>query len=68
MTIERSDVLNRLWMCPDVHMRVRRSGPHDVGSSWLMRGRQSCSLRIERPHDHPVGTHVDGHARHVIWI
>ena len=49
-------------------MRVRRSGPHDLGAGRLVRGRESGSFRIEWPHDYPVRTYLDGHARGVIWI
>jgi hypothetical protein len=49
-------------------MRVRRSGPHDVGAGRLVRDWQSGSFGIEWPHDHPVRTYLDGHARGVIGI
>ena len=51
-----------------MQMGVRRAGPHDVGASRLVRGRQSCGLRVKRPHDHPMGTYLDGHASRVIGI
>jgi hypothetical protein len=57
-----------LWASHDMQMRVGRSGPHDVGSGRLVRGRKSGSFRIEGPHDHPVGTNLDGHARGVMGI
>ena len=68
MTMERPDVLHSLWTSHDMHMRVRRAGPHDVGSSRLMRGWQSGSLRIERPHDHPVWPHGDCRTGFVIGV
>ena len=68
MTIEGADVLNRLSMSHDVHMRVRRSGPHDVGAGRPVCGRQSGGLRIKRPHDHPVRTYLYGRARHIMGI
>jgi hypothetical protein len=40
-------------------MCVGRSGPNDVRASRLVRGWQSGSFRIERPHDHPVGAYVE---------
>jgi hypothetical protein len=57
-----------LCASPDVQMRVRRSGPHDLGAGRLVHGRESGSFRIEWPHDYPVRTYLDGHARGVIWI
>src|ERR1700733_1674445 len=68
LTFERPDVLHSLWTSHDVHMRIRRSGPHDVGASRLMPGWQSCSLRIERPHDHPVWPHGDCRTGFVIGV
>jgi hypothetical protein len=53
---------------PDVQIRVGRSGPHDVCTGRLVRSRQSGSIRIERPHDHPVGAYLNGHARRVVGI
>jgi len=52
----------------DVHMRVGRSGPHDVRAGGLVCSRQSGSLRIERPHNHPVRTYRYRRTRGVIRI
>jgi hypothetical protein len=52
----------------DMQMRVGRSSPHDVGSGRLVRGRETGSFRIEGPHNHPMRTYLDGHARGVMGI
>jgi hypothetical protein len=57
-----------LWTSHDVHMRVRRSSPHDVRAGRLVCGRQPGGLRIERPHNHPVRTYSNRRTRCVIRI
>jgi hypothetical protein len=57
-----------LWAPHDMQMRIGRSGPHDVCTGRLVRGRQSGSFRIKRPRDHPMRTDLDGHARRVVGI
>ena len=51
-----------------MHMRVRRSGPHDVRAGRLVCCRQPGGLRIKRPHDHPVRTYRYRRTRGVIRI
>src|SRR3989441_3924513 len=57
-----------LWASHDVHMRVGRSGPHDVRTGRLVGSRQSGGLWIEQPHNHPVRTYSNRRTRRVIRI
>jgi hypothetical protein len=68
MTIEHPDGLIVLPTSHDGHMRVRRSGPHDVRAGRLVCGRRSGGLRIERPHSNPVRTYRYRRIRGVIRI
>jgi hypothetical protein len=51
-----------------VQVGIRRACPHKVGSGRFVRSRKSRGFGIKGPHDHPMGTNLNGRTCRVMRI
>ena len=56
------------WRPHHVQVGIRRGCPHNVGSGRLVRSRKSRGFGIKGPHDHPMGTNLNGRTCRVMRI